>query len=120
MVEHPDTVALRAVMTWLDERDRAYPPAQFWPLTKEDHAKANAALESILVVRDRLPADISRLWCQQLREVTAAPKEAEKPEPKHCCGGPDFGHERLGEPLDVCPGCKEWEAQRKREEAPHG
>ena len=76
--EHPDTVTLQAVMEWLDDRDRAYPPAQFWPLTKEDHAKANAALESILVVRDRLSADISRLWCSQLREVIDALKEVER------------------------------------------
>ena len=74
--EHPDTVALRAVMEWLEEKEGAYPAGIFRPLTEEDTAKANAALQSAGVVHDRLSADISRLWCQQLREALDALKEA--------------------------------------------
>ena len=78
--EHPDTVKLRAVMSWLDERDRAYPADVdiFRSLTEENQRFANMALRSVGVVRDRLSADISRLWCSQLREVIDALKEVER------------------------------------------
>jgi len=72
---HPDTVRLNAVIDWLDARDRAYPSdlVLFEPLSTADQKRVNAALKEAGVIRDRITADLSRRWCEQLR---AAIKEA--------------------------------------------
>ena len=74
--EDPDTAKLRAVMDWLDAQDRAYPVRIFVPLCGYEHDRINKELQFLGISRDRLSADISRLWCQQLREAIAALKGA--------------------------------------------
>jgi len=76
--EPTDTGRLRAVTDWLDERDRAYPVRIFVPLCGYEHDRINKELQFLGISRDRLSADISRLWCQQLRETLVAPKEAQR------------------------------------------
>jgi len=79
--EHPDTAKLRAVMEWLDERERAYPKNVdiFRPLSAMEQIRVNIAVSDLGVVRDRLSADISRLWCQQLRAaIESATEEADR------------------------------------------
>jgi len=74
---NPDTATLRAVMEWLDEQERAYPVKNFVPLCGYEQDRINKELQFLGISRDRLSADISRLWCSQLREVIDALEEAE-------------------------------------------
>ena len=76
--EHPDTVKLRAVMEWLDERERAFPEKIFPLLLGYEQGKINRILQRAGINRDRVSADISRLWCQQLREAIDAPPEVDR------------------------------------------
>ena len=69
---------LRAVLDWLDERERAFPEKVFPPLLGYEQGKINRTLQRIGICRDRVSADISRLWCQQLREAIDAPPEVDR------------------------------------------
>ena len=71
---------LRAVRDWLDERDRAYPVGVdiFRPLLGHEQGKINRILQRAGINRDRVSADISRLWCQQLREAIDAPRGVDR------------------------------------------
>ncbi|HUW10024.1 MAG TPA: hypothetical protein VM537_09860 [Anaerolineae bacterium] len=109
-------MALRAVMEWLEEKEQAYPVTNFVPLCGYEQDRINKELQFLGINRDRLSADISRLWCAQLREaIDALPEESKADKPTHCCGASGFGKEWPGEPRDICPACEVWAKERRGE-----